>query len=111
MDRGTQGRMFYVLYHAGVNYAYFMQYTLTYHAHSSAQVHLHLKCFDGFSDNKIEETARVSVFGMACGGESALTAVDNCSCSTITAVMISSYFLSGSFNPWAGCLEDSIRHD
>lgn len=64
-----------------------------------------------FSDNKIDETARVSVFGMACGGESTSTAVDNCSRSPITAVMISSYFLSGSFNPWAGCLEDSIRHD
>lgn len=43
---------------------------------------------------------------MACGGGIALAAGDNCSYSTITAVMISSYFLSGSFHRWAGCLED-----
>lgn len=44
---------------------------------------------------------------MACGVcESASTAGDNCSCSTIIAVMFRSYFLSGSFHLCAGCLED-----
>lgn len=67
---------------------------------------LHLKCFDSFTDDKNAATARVSVLGVACGGGSASTAGDNCSYSTTTAVTISSYFLSGSFHLWVGCLED-----
>lgn len=89
--------------HAGINNAHFMWYTLICHAHSATQVHIHPKCFDRFRGKK---TASVSVFSLASGGGNASTAADNCSHSTITAVMISSYFFSGSFQFWAGCLQD-----
>lgn len=85
-----------------------MQYILICHVHSAALVHLHLKCFDSFSDYKNVATARVSVLSVACGGGSASTAQDNWSYSTTTAVTVSSYFHSGSFHLWVGCLEDGV---
>lgn len=53
-------------------------------------------------------TARASVLSVCCGGGSASTAGGNSSYSTVTAVINSSYFVSGSFHHWAGRLEGGV---
>lgn len=65
-----------------------------------------LSCTNASALKKTQnENVKLSV---CCGDESALTAGGNNSYSTVSAVIISSYFVSGSFHHWAGRLEGAL---
>lgn len=77
---------------------------------SATEVKLLLRCFDSFYyDEDMKKKNVVFVLNVACGGETAPTAGGNCSYSTVTAVIISSCSVSGSFHHQAGCIY--IGHD
>lgn len=62
-----------------------------------------------YYDENMKKKPRVFVLDVARGGETAPTAGGNCSYSTVTAVIISSCSVSGSFHHQAGCVY--IGHD